>query len=263
MDTFQLIVLAIIQGLTEFLPISSSGHLLLPKEVLGWPDQGLTFDIAVHLGSLIAVVGYFYRDLIQLAQRWFLSFRGNHSSDSNLVWMVGFATIPAGLCGLLLGDFIEAHLRSVNVIIITTVVFGLALGAADYLGVKKKQLVDITLASALLIGVAQAVALMPGTSRSGITITMALILGFTRQDAARFSFLLSIPIIVLSAGYESLKLLDSESFDLSSLAIGLVFSAISAALCIHWFLKLIDRIGMLPFVVYRLLLGALLFVLVV
>ena len=262
MDWLQIIVLAVIQGLTEFLPISSSGHLILPKEVLGWEDQGLAFDVAVHIGSLLAVVGYFYNDLKTMAIHWFASFKGQHSDESRVVWLVGIATIPAGLCGLLFNDFIETNLRSVNVIIVTTILFGVLLGLADYRGTHQKQLLQITLWAALIIGCAQALALIPGTSRSGITITAALFLGFARRDAARFSFLLSIPIIVLSGGYEAISLLDDEGFDLNALVLGVVFSAISAALCIHYFLKLVDKIGMLPFVIYRLMLGVVLLLMV-
>lgn len=258
MDTLHLVILALIQGLTEFLPISSSAHLILPSEVLNWPDQGLAFDVAVHVGTLIAVAGYFRKDIVHLVTAWFVSFKGGQTSDSRLAWYVIWATIPAGLCGLIFSGFIEEHLRSVLVIAATTIIFGVALGMADWKGKRTTPLEQMTLKQGLLIGCAQALALIPGTSRSGVTITMALALGLERQAAARFSFLLSIPLIVLSGGYEALGLLEDSTIDWSDLFWGITISAVSAALCIHFFLKLIDRIGMWPFVVYRLILGVIL-----
>lgn len=259
MDALQLAFLALIQGLTEFLPVSSSGHLLLPATLWGWADQGLAFDVAVHMGSLLAVVVYFRRDLIAIIQAWFGSLKGHHTEQSQLGWLVILATIPAGLAGLLLNDVIESHLRAAWVIASTTIVFGLLLGLADQRGRQTKALLQLNWRQALIIGAAQALALIPGTSRSGITITAALALGLTRQASARFSFLLSIPLITLSGGYKSLELVGTEATDWSMIALGVVVSAVSAGLCIHGFLKLIDRIGMMPFVIYRLVLGALIF----
>jgi len=258
MDILQVIVLALIQGITEFLPISSSAHLILPKEVLGWPDQGLAFDVAVHLGTLSAVVIYFRRDIVALLQGWFASVvLRRHSESSRLAWLIILATLPAALFGLLFADFIELHLRSIAVIAATTIIFGVLLGYADRLPNPKRELVSLTLKAALIIGFAQALAMIPGTSRSGITITAALMLGFSRHDSARFSFLLSIPIIVLSAGYIGLKLLLSDiAVDWTSLSLGILLSGVSAYFCIHYFLSFINRLSMLPFVIYRLLLGA-------
>ncbi|GAB3101258.1 undecaprenyl-diphosphate phosphatase [Aestuariicella hydrocarbonica] len=255
MDAIQSVLLALIQGITEFLPISSSGHLILPSAVLGWPDQGLAFDVAVHVGSLLAVVGYFRHDIIQLITAWFSSFKTGQTENSRLAWYVIWATVPAGLCGLIFNDFIEENLRSVLVIAGTTIIFGAALGWADWSGKRSIELSKMSLKQALLVGCAQALALIPGTSRSGITITAALALGLTRQAAARFSFLLSIPIISLSGGFKTLELLEHETIPWANLLIGVVVAATSAALCIHLFLKWIDRIGMWPFVAYRFLLG--------
>lgn len=260
MDTLHLVILALIQGLTEFLPISSSAHLILPSAILNWPDQGLAFDVAVHVGTLLAVMGYFRKDIVHLITAWFTSFKGGQTTESRLAWYVIWATVPAGLCGLIFSDFIEEHLRSVLVIAATTIIFGVALGLADWKGKRTMSLEKITFRQALLIGCSQALALIPGTSRSGVTITMALALGLDRQAAARFSFLLSIPLIILSGGYEALGLLGEPDIDWSDLFWGIVISGVSAALCIHFFLKLIDRIGMWPFVVYRLILGAILLV---
>lgn len=262
MDIMQSIILALIQGITEFLPISSSAHLILPKEVLGWPDQGLAFDVAVHLGSLAAVLAYFRKDVGQLLSGWFATLSGDkHNVDGKLAWYIILATVPAGLAGLLLGDFIEDYARSIKVIAATTIIFAFFLWWADVKGENKKQLRDMTLQFALIIGIAQALALIPGTSRSGITLTAALMLGFLRADAARFSFLLAIPVILLSGGYMSLKL-SYDQIDWVIMLTGIVVSGISAYLCIHYFLGFINRIGMLPFVIYRLILGTVLILLI-
>ncbi len=258
MDAIQIVVLALIQGLTEFLPISSSGHLLLPKEILGWPDQGLAFDVAVHMGSLLAVVGYFRHDVVAILSDWGRSLvTSEQTLNSRMGWYVIAATFPGALAGLLASDFIEANLRSIEVIATTTIVFGLLLGWADRRH-GNVELEQITLALAIAVGMAQILALVPGTSRSGITITAALALGFSRYAAARFSFLLSMPIILLSGGYETYQLLHEPKVHWGEIVAGVVLAFISALLCIHVFLKFIERIGMMPFVIYRLLLGAVL-----
>lgn len=257
MDIFHIVVLALIQGITEFLPISSSGHLILPSGLLGWPEQGLAFDVAVHVGTLAAVVGYFRHDIWNMTQAWCIStFKRQHSDDSRIAWYVILATIPAGLAGLLFDDVIESTMRSTLVIAITTIAFGILLGIADHGAQRKtKTLADLTIGLVLIIGVAQALALIPGTSRSGITITAALLCGLHRESAARFSFLMSIPIIVLSGGYKGIQLLDVADVNWLDMALGAVLAGVSAFLCIHYFLKFISNIGMMPFVVYRLLLG--------
>ncbi|BFM11504.1 undecaprenyl-diphosphate phosphatase [Simiduia litorea] len=256
MDLLQVLWLSLIQGFTEFLPISSSAHLILPSQLLGWEDQGLAFDVAVHFGTLLAVVAYFRKDLTLLLTGWFGSLTGagrNHESD--LVWLIGFATVPAGLAGLLGSDFIEAHLRSAWVIAWATIGFGILLGIADKYGQGEKTLLNMTFKLAIVIGLAQALALIPGTSRSGITMTAALLLGFSRVESARFSFLLSIPIIALSAAYLSFKLIGETGVDWAHMGLGFILSCLSAYACIFFFMQLISRMGMMPFVVYRLLLG--------
>ncbi len=263
MDIIQVIILALLQGITEFLPISSSAHLILPKELLGWPDQGLAFDVAVHVGTLCAVVLYFKKDIFEIMSGWSKSLVTREATfESNLAWCIAFATIPAALIGLVLDDFIEANLRSIAVIAATTIGFGLLLGWADKKHSGNKTLVQMTFTLALCIGCFQALALIPGTSRSGITITAALLLGFQRTDAARFSFLISIPIILLSGGYKGLGLLNEPNVDWFSIGLGVLVSAISAYLCIHYFLSFINRLGMMPFVIYRMLLGGLLLIIV-
>ena len=257
MDFLHIVVLALIQGITEFLPISSSGHLLLPTHLLGWPEQGLAFDVAVHVGTLTAVVTYFRQDIFAIVTDWYGSLRGQQpTANSRLAWYIVLATIPAALVGLLLGDFIETHLRTTLVIAITTIGFSLLLWWADrFRHPKPIALADMTVTLALIIGCAQVLALIPGTSRSGITITAALFCGFSRDGAARFSFLLAIPVILLSGGYKTLQLLGLPQVNWADLFWGAALSAASAFVCIHYFLKWINQIGMMPFVIYRLILG--------
>lgn len=265
MELIQVIVLALIQGITEFLPISSSGHLLLPKALFGWSDQGLAFDVAVHVGTLLAVVLYFRRDLGGMARDWalHLSRRQKATNNSRLAWYLVLATVPAGLAGCVFDSMIEAHLRTTVVVAVTTLVFGVALGWADWRGSRHKTLLDMTWKLALIIGLAQALALVPGTSRSGITITAALFLGLTREDAARFSFLLSVPVIALSGGYKAVQLwLQSGAAPWGDLLLGALLAGVSAFVCIHYFMQYISRVGMMPFVVYRFLLGGVLLLLV-
>jgi undecaprenyl-diphosphatase len=260
LDLIQAIVLAVVQGFTEFLPISSSAHLILVPRLFGWPDQGLAFDVAVHVGTLSAVVWYFRRDLLSMTGDWVASVAHRKTiGDSRLAWGVILGTIPVGLAGLLMGDQIEAHLRSPLVIAATTIGFGLALWWADAAGAKSRTEHSLNWRDVLIIGCAQALALVPGTSRSGITITAALALGLDRSGAARFSFLLSIPVIVLAGGFKLLSLLEqADPVDWQTLVLGSVLSALSAYVCIDWFLRLIQRIGMMPFIVYRLALGLIL-----
>lgn len=260
-DAFQAVILALVQGLTEFLPVSSSAHLVIPSLILDWPDQGLAFDVAVHVGTLCAVVFYYRHDLAQMTVSWLYSLgRGPATEDSRLVWYLAFATVPAGLVGLFAGDFIEQHLRTLPVIATTTLVFGVLLGYADRYARVTPGDRTLTFPVAMLIGAAQALAPIPGTSRSGVTMTAALLLNMSRQSAARFSFLLSIPIIVSAGGLKAIELLQSSlSPDWALLALGTVVSGIMAYLCIAVFLRLLDRVGMMPFVYYRIALALVLF----
>ncbi|WP_371186504.1 undecaprenyl-diphosphate phosphatase [Thalassotalea maritima] len=258
MSTLETIVLALIQGLTEFLPISSSAHLILPSQLLGWVDQGLAFDVAVHVGTLTAVIIYFRREVMSMLFAWTDSIvHKKQTFDSQLAWWILFATIPAGLFGLFGKDFIEEHLRSAAVIAVTTIVFGLLLGFVDIKGKQNRTIEKLDFKGAMMIGVAQALALIPGTSRSGITMTMGMMLGLTRDAAARFSFLLSIPAIAMAGTYLTIKLvLAAEAVDWATISLGTLVAFVSAYSCIHVFLLLLEKIGMMPFVIYRLLLGA-------
>ncbi len=256
MDIIQIIVLALVQGLTEFLPISSSAHLILVPLITDWPDQGLAFDVAVHVGTLTAVVLYFRKEINKMFFSWFSSLKGNHSEDSKLAWGVLIGTVPVGLAGLLFKDYITDDLRTPLVIAVTTIIFGLLLWYADWSGKRQRDEHTLSWKDIIIIGCAQAVALIPGTSRSGITITAGLLLGLTAQASARFSFLLSIPVIVLAGGMETLDYLKVASInDMNDLIVGALISAVSAYLCIHYFLMLLEKVGMTPFVIYRLLLG--------
>jgi undecaprenyl-diphosphatase len=260
LDIIHVIVLALVQGLTEFLPISSSAHLILVPILSDWPDQGLAFDVAVHVGTLSAVVLYFRRELKTMIIDWFGSLRGNHTLDSRLAWAVLFGTIPVGLSGLIFQDFIGDNLRTPLVIASTTIIFGLVLWVADRNKNLSRDEHSIGWKDVLIIGVAQAIALIPGTSRSGITISAAMLLGMKRQAAARFSFLLSIPVIVLAGGLETLDYLEVATVqDVNYLLMGAMISAVSAFACIHYFLKFIENMSMLPFIIYRMCLGILLF----
>lgn len=258
MDIWHIIILAVLQGLTEFLPISSSAHLILFPQLTGWEDQGLAFDVAVHIGSLFAVLMYFRTDLKPLIVSWFQSIKTRQlTPESRLVWGVGIGTIPVGLVGLaIVGAGLESHLRSPLIIATSTIVFGLLLWWADVIGKRERDELTLTWQDILLIGLAQALALIPGTSRSGITMTAALLVGLSRKAAARFSFLLAIPVIILAGMSETLKLIGQNTpVNWSALGFGVIFSALSAYLCIHVFIRLLDRIGMFPFVVYRVGLG--------
>ncbi len=260
MDYIQAIWLALLQGLTEFLPISSSAHLILMPVLLKWPDQGLAFDVAVHIGTLLAVVLYYRKELLTMTSDWLGTVRGDPATvESRLAWFVIIGTIPAGLVGISMSEKVETVLRSPMVIAATTIIFGLLLWIVQYFAKEERNKEKINWKDALMVGIFQALSLIPGTSRSGITITAGLLLGLNRETSARFSFLLSVPLIALAGTVKAVDLIQSqESVMWSAMAIGVVVSAIVAYLTIGWFLRLLDRIGLMPFVVYRLLLGGVL-----
>ncbi|HXH02754.1 MAG TPA: undecaprenyl-diphosphate phosphatase [Candidatus Competibacteraceae bacterium] len=260
MDLPQIVILALIQGFTEFLPISSSAHLILVPNLFGWPDQGLAFDIAAHVGTLSAVLWFFRHELAALIRAWLGSLTGRGLSiEARLAWGVIIGTVPVGLAGLLFKDQVEHLLRSPWVIAGASILFGLVLWWADVSGRRQRDERTLRWSDVLIIGMAQAVALIPGTSRSGITMTAGLALGLTREASARFSFLLSIPVIALAGALETLDLVQQpQAVHGSELLLGALLSGLSAYLCIYALLKLLGRIGMLPFVIYRVLLGVVL-----
>jgi undecaprenyl-diphosphatase len=258
MDLIHIVVLAMIQGLTEFLPVSSSAHLILVPQLLGWPDQGQAFDVAVHVGTLAAVVGYFHRDLLNMARDWTRSLATRQPvGSSQLAWAVIWGTVPAGIIGLALSDIVEAYLRSPLVIAAATVVFGLLLWWVSRTFVGTRTADELTWRDIAVVGFMQAIALIPGTSRSGITITAGMMMGLTPRAAARFSFLLSVPLIAAAGGLHILSLVQAgESADWGAIGAGALVAAVSAVACIHGFLILLERVGMMPFIIYRMALGA-------
>ena len=253
-------MLSLIQGVTEFLPISSSAHLLLPKYAFHWADQGLAFDTAVHLGSLLAVLSYFRKDIwtLIIAVAKHLKTR-RPSKDSHFAYCLLIGSLPLLIMGLIGRDWIEINLRTLQVVIVSNLLLAPLLLVADVFGNKKQEHQDLNFFSAIIIGTTQVLALIPGASRSGVTITAALFMGFNREAATRISFMMAIPAI---AGASFIKLFDLSSgtsgVQWSNIVVGIMTSGIAAFACITIFLQLIDRIGFLPFVVYRLLLGGLL-----
>ncbi|MBW7471436.1 undecaprenyl-diphosphate phosphatase [Marinobacter sp. M216] len=261
MDFFQALFLGLLQGLTEFLPISSSAHLILTPAFFGWTDQGVGFDLSVHLGTLLAVVLYFRHDVFSIARDGLFSMaRRRIVGQGALALYLVIGTIPAGLAGLALLDLIDNELRAVEVIFATTLAFGILLGIADWLPKRQRTLDQLNWKDAALVGIAQAMALVPGTSRSGVTITAGLFLGMTRETASRFSFLLAIPIIVLASAVKLLEVATSDVIvDWSGFLLGGITSFIMAITAIHFFLKWLNTVGMWPYVVYRIVLAGVIY----
>ncbi len=267
MPLLHALILALVQALTEFLPVSSSAHLILTPWLLGWPDHGLAFDIAVHLGTLMAVMIYFFRTWVRLAflavgrEVWKpMPGEVDHDLYANprLLWLLIAATFPAGLAGLFLKDFIEMYLRSPIVIGVMLIGVALLMAAVERRGGLVGDLSRMSIGQAMAVGCAQAVALIPGTSRSGITITTAMFLGISRHSAARFSFLLSAPII-LGAGLKSV--LDSPDTGgippgmHGAFAVGLIASAVFGYAVISFLLRYVQRATLRVFIYYRIILG--------
>lgn len=256
MPFLHLVVLAIVQGITEFLPISSGGHLVLVPNLLGWPDEGQTMDVAVHLGTLAAVLLYFWRDVWSLIMGLFMLVRGRPDQRTRLVGMLLVATLPAALFGLWLHANAPDWERSVQVIGWTTLGFGLLMWVADGAFMHVREIKHMGVRDALFIGVMQAIALIPGTSRSGMTMTGARFLGFTRVEAARFSFLLSIPTIAgagILAVHDLMK--SGDSLLVGSAITAGVMTFIVALITISLLMHYVSRIGLAPFAIYRVLLG--------
>jgi len=257
----QIIVIAVVQGITEFLPISSSGHLILVPYILHWSDQGQFVDVMVHVGTLFAILIYFWRDVWRITLGGLELFKGKVTDEGKLAIYIVLATIPAVAFGLFLKKFgFSALDRSVAVVAWNTILYGLLMLVADMFGPQVRTIKKMTLGSAMIIGVAQALALIPGTSRSGVTMTAARFLGFTRPDAARFSFLLGIPAIagagVLTVG-EALAAGDTITMDAVYCAVLTFFAGLAA---IAFLMALVKRISFLPFVLYRMVLGGFLLV---
>jgi len=266
MNTLHALVLGALQGLTEVLPISSSAHLILIPKLLGWAESGLTFDVALHLGSLIALSLYFWRDIFDMTYNFFgsISGKGLQTPGSRLPWYIIIATVPAAIAGKTLEEPIDEIFRhSPTLICSFLIIFGLLLAFADTTGAKRWKLDRITLKPAILIGAAQCLALIPGVSRSGITITAALLLGYNRETSARFSFLLSLPIVfgaaVLKLGHLLKNGIPAE--EVTPLLVGVASSAVFGYLSVAFLLKFVQRHSLYPFVWYRLAAGGLFLIL--
>ena len=257
MEFLNIAVLSVIQGITEFLPISSSGHLILVPALTGWPDQGLAIDAAVHVGTLGAVIVYFWRDLVQMIRGLSQLAIGRRSPAALLALNLVIGTIPVVVVGFLFRDFIELSLRAVEVIAWATIGFGVLLLIADRFGLTMRRLENLGLSDAVIIGLAQVLALVPGTSRSGITMTAARLLGYQRADAARFSMLLSIPVIAGAGVLIGLELQQAGNVQLGlTAALASLLAFCTALLAIAFLMRWLRSASFMPFVVYRLVLGA-------
>lgn len=260
MGVVEAVVLGIVQGLTEFLPISSTAHLRIVPALLGWDDPGTAFAAVTQLGTTAAVLAYFWRDLTRIITTWFRSLwtpslRGE--LDARMGWYVGLGTIPLGALGLAFSDQVETGARNLWLIAGALIVFGLVLLLSDKMSSQKRDLNHMKLSHALFIGFWQALALIPGMSRSGATITGALFLNYDREAAARYSFLLAVPAIVLSGLYELRKIGGEGVPSLGSTMIATVIGFVVAYATIDWMLKFVAKHSMLLFVIWRLALGGL------
>ncbi len=260
MNYFEAFFLAVIQGLTEFLPISSSAHLILLSEYLG-THQNLFYDISLHLGTLFAVCIYFKNDLKQIL---FSLIKDRSFSNNQLLMQLAISSLPTLLLGFILVDLIDSHLRTSSIIAVTTILFGVVLFMATFKKPEKRNIDEITLRDAIIIGLAQSLSLIPGTSRSGITISAGLFLGLDNKTASKFSFLMAIPTIGAIAGYQVLSIDLNYLIQYSQMNIlGIFVSFIIAYLTIDFFIKFINKIGFLPFIIYRIILGLVLLLVII
>jgi undecaprenyl-diphosphatase len=262
MTLLEAIVLGVVQGITEFLPISSTAHLKIVPALLGWSDPGAAYSAVIQLGTVGAVLVYFAKDLLHLARAFVVGLRTRQpfgTLDSRLAWFVGLGTLPIGILGLLLKKFIEAQLRSLWVMSTSLIVFALVLAVVERLAKHSRKLDEMTLRDAMVVGAWQAMALVPGSSRSGTTLTGALSLGFARAEAARFSFLLSIPATTLAGVFELKHLLKADDAPpMLMLVVGTAVSFVAGLVAIWGLLRLLRTRSTMGFVVYRVLLGAML-----
>ena len=261
MPLYQAVILAIVQGLTEFLPISSSAHLALAPWLLGWKDQGLTFDIALHFGTLAAVVIYFWRDWLQIIAQ---AFGSNYAPDRelarnrSLLWLLAAATVPVGIAGLLFEKKAESAWRTPWVIGSMLIGVGVLMWVAETIARYVRHIGDVSAMDAMTIGAAQALAVVPGTSRSGITITAGLFRDFDRHSAARFSFLLSTPAIGAAAAkafWDLHKHGGIPADERTSFLVGVLVSALTGCVVIAFFLNYLRGHSLKPFIIYRVIFG--------
>jgi undecaprenyl-diphosphatase len=263
---FEAVVLGLVQGLTEFLPISSSAHLRIVGEAFGWDDPGAAFTAITQIGTELAVLLYFRHDIARIVVAWFRSFRLRGSGDrpdpdARMGWLIIIGSIPIVVLGLLFQDQIETSLRDLRIVATALIVFSLVLYWADRVGAKKRELDELTVRDGVLYGLAQAMALVPGVSRSGGTITAGLLLGYTRAAAARYSFLLAVPAVLGSGFFQAYEALTGDvegagvAWGPTILATVLAFGV--GLSVIAWLLRYLNRGSFTPFVVYRIVLGLL------
>jgi len=268
MGWFEAVVLGVVQGLTEFLPISSSAHLRIVGEAFGWDDPGAAFTAITQIGTEIAVLLYFRRDISRIVVAWLGSLAGRRKGDpdARMGWLIIVGSIPIVVLGLLFQDRIETTLRDLRIVAIALVAFSLILYWADRVGAKKRELADLTVGHGIAYGLAQAMALIPGVSRSGGTITMGLFLGYTRAAAARYSFLLAIPAVLGSGVFQAYEALTGdvagETVSWGPTIVATVIAFAVGLSVIAWLLRYLDRGSFTPFVVYRIVLGLLVLALV-
>jgi len=262
MGLIEAAVLGIVQGLTEFLPISSTAHLRVVPSLLGWSDPGVAYSAVIQLGSVIAVLAYFWKDLLNIAKGFFaaISKKDYAATDVRLVFAILLGTVPICVLGLALKHVLETDggpLRSLTVIGAASIVMAALLALAERLGKRTRLVEDMGVKDGLLIGLAQAMALIPGCSRSGTTLTAALFLGMKREDAARFSFLLGIPAIVLSGLLEAKKVLEGplDAGSTTSVLVGLAAATVVSYAAIWWMLNFLKSHSTMVFIVYRLVFG--------
>jgi undecaprenyl-diphosphatase len=263
-DAFQAIVLGIVQGLTEFLPVSSTAHLRIVPAFAGWPDPGSAFTAVVQLGTMAAVLIYFRDDLWRILSTWFRSLRDpalRGELDARMGWYIGLGTVPIAILGFIFRDQIESGGRNLYLIGSALIVLGFVLLYADRVGRRDRDLADINRVDAIVMGCAQACALVPGVSRSGSTISGGLFRGFDRESAARYSFLLSVPAVVLSGLFEARKIGGPHSAAAGPTILATLLAFVVGYASIAWMLRYLVRHSMAVFVAYRVTLGALVLVL--
>jgi len=256
MTLFTIIIISIVQGLTEFIPVSSSGHLVLVPKLLNLQDQGLIMDLAVHIGTLFAVLVYYYKDIWQIAMGCIFWKDKRRTSSRNLGIYIVLATIPAIIFGFAIHVMIPEGIRDIRIIVATTIIFGALMGLVDKYCFSEKKISEINLKSAMVIGFAQVLALIPGTSRSGVTMTAGRFLGFSRVDAARFSFLLSVPATAGAGALGVFDVIQSGNTQMGiDMLLAIIFSFFAGLLAISIMMNWLKRFGLMPFAIYRLILG--------
>ena len=264
MSTLEAIVLGLVQGLTEFLPISSSGHLRIVPALLGWPDPGAGFTAVIQLGTMAAVLIYFRADLWRIAVAWVRELRvpiRQASQEARLGWFIVLGTIPISIFGFVFKDQIESGARSLYLIGSALILFSFVMVLAERVGTRQRALAEMNGRDGLFVGMAQALALIPGVSRSGATISAGLFRGFDRVAAARYSFLLSVPAVVLSGVFELRKIGGDGGASVGATAIATLVAFVSGYLAIAWLLRYLGTHTLEVFVVYRIALGALVLIL--